>query len=154
MEWWNSKTRLDNWYLLKKRKFPILLPKTENFTKLFIIEIHEQACYGGVSYTPLQLRHRYWLPQGRTAIKGILRICLKCIDYQGDPYKVRAIISFSKKYTHNDNDNDYFRPIYVKESMGMFLHLLCSACCTFGVSRRHTRRALPWRTRKVYSKKR
>ena len=66
-----------------------------------------------------QLRYRYWIPQGRTTIKGILRR-LKCIRYKGGPQKVKAMVSWPKnKVTMSSRFTntgiDYFGPSNVKD---------------------------------------
>lgn len=74
--------RLVNSDFPEETKSPILLPRTEHFSKLLITEIHEDICHSGVSHTLSQLRQKYCMPQGRTVIKMVLRKCLRFICYQ------------------------------------------------------------------------
>ena len=67
---------------LKMQQLPILLPRQENFSKLLIQDIHHKIHHCGVSQTLAQLRQRYWMAQGRTAVKMILKRCLICLRFQ------------------------------------------------------------------------
>ena len=67
---------------LKMQQLPILLPRQENFSKLLIQDIHHKIHHCEVSQTLAQLRQRYWIPQGRTAVKMILKRCLICLRFQ------------------------------------------------------------------------
>ena len=78
--------RYKNSDLPDETKFPILVPRNEHFTQLLIANIHERNCHAGVSHTLAQLRKKYWIPQGRTAIRQVIRNCLTCIRYQRGPY--------------------------------------------------------------------
>ena len=59
------------------------------------------------------------MPQGRTAVKTILRKCLACTRFQGEPYKVKPIspwpksrVTISAPFT--STGIDYFGPLYIK----------------------------------------
>ena len=65
---------------------PILVPRNEHFTQLLIANIHAR-----VSHTLTQLRKKYWIPQGRTTIKHVIRNCLTCIRYQGGPCQAKVM---------------------------------------------------------------
>ena len=104
----------------EETKSPILLPRSEHFTKLLIIEIHEKIFHGGVAHTLSRLRTKYCIPQGRTAIKMILKRCLICGRHQGGPYKTKAMSPWTKsKVTlsppFTNTSIDYFGPLYVKD---------------------------------------
>ena len=68
---------------------PIMLPKDNFLTELFIKEFHFKCKHLGVSSTLNSLRnHGYWLPKGRAVIKRVLSDCVTC----------KRINSFSFKY--------------------------------------------------------
>ena len=71
--------RFINGDLPEDAKLPILLPRQEHFSKLLIQDIHHKIHHCGVSQTLAQLSQRYWMPQGRTAVKMILKRCLICL---------------------------------------------------------------------------
>ena len=78
--------RFINGDLPEDAKLPILLPRQEHFSKLLIQDIHHKIHHCGVSQTLAQLRQRYWMVQGRTAVKMILKRCLICLRFEGGPY--------------------------------------------------------------------
>ena len=86
--------RFINADLPEDAKLPILLPRQEHFSKLLIQDIHHKIHHCGVSHTLAQLRQRYWIPHGRTAVKMILKRCLICLRFQGGPYKVKPMASW------------------------------------------------------------
>ena len=67
-----------------------------------------------------QLRQRYWIPQGRTAVKMILKRCLICLRFQGGPYKVKPMalwptskVNSSKAFINTGLD--YFGLLYIRQ---------------------------------------
>ena len=80
--------RFVNADLPEDAKLPILLPRQEHLSKLLIQDIHHKIHHCGVSQTLAQLRQRYWIPQGGTAVKMILKRCLIFLRFQGGHYKV------------------------------------------------------------------
>ena len=127
--------RLANSDLPQETKSPILLPREEHFTKLLINKFHTDVCHGGVAHTLAQLRQRYWIPQGRTAIKMALKKCLTCIRYQGGPYKVKPIaplprsrVTASAPFTNTGID--YFGPLYIKSGGVRKKVWICLFTCT------------------------
>ena len=51
--------RMVNAELPEEAKLPILLPRTEHFTKLLITDIHKKIFHSGVVHTLSQLRTKY-----------------------------------------------------------------------------------------------
>ena len=127
--------RLANSELPQETKSPILLPREEYFTKLLINKIHNDICHGGVAHTLALLRQRYWIPQGRTAIKMALKKCLTCIRYQGGPYKVKPIAPLPKSRVtasapFTNTGLDYFGPLYIKGGGTQRKVWICLFTCT------------------------
>ena len=50
-------------------KNPKLLPCKHQFSKLVIMEMHFRLVHAGVSHTLNHLRHKFWIPKGRAAIR-------------------------------------------------------------------------------------
>ncbi|CAF1077099.1 unnamed protein product, partial [Didymodactylos carnosus] len=71
--------------------FPKLLLKHSSFTKLVIQEYHHKVLHSGVSSTLSQLRHKYWIPQGRSVVSNYVKKCILCIKLNVSPYKLPAI---------------------------------------------------------------
>ena len=76
-------------------KHPILLPRTPHFTRLVIRDTHDKLFHGGVSHTLANVRLRYWIPQGRAAVRQVLRSCPLCKRYDGRPFsEIGAMLLF------------------------------------------------------------
>ena len=111
--------RYKNSDLPDETKLPILVPRNEHFTQLLIANIHERNCHAGVSHTLAQLQKKYWIPQGRTAIKQVIGNCLTCIRYQGGLYQAKVMSPWPRSKTtesspFTNTGVDYFGPLYVK----------------------------------------
>ena len=81
-----------------------------------------------------QLRQRYWIPQGRTAVKMILKRCLICLRFQGGPYKVKPMAPLptskvvrSKAFTNTGLD--YFGPLYIRQGKDRVKVWVCLFTC-------------------------
>ena len=69
---------------------PKLSFKDHHFTWLAREDVHEKLSHAGISHTLAQLRNQYWIPQGRTTVKKVLRHCLICRKYEGGPFRLPA----------------------------------------------------------------
>ena len=101
-------------------KLPILQPRQEHFSKLLIQDMHHKIRHCGVSQTPAQIRQRYWIPQGQTAVKIMLKRCLICLRFQGAPYKVKPMAPWPtskviRTKTFTNTDLDYFGPLHIRQ---------------------------------------
>ena len=126
--------RFINADLPEDAKLPILLPRQEHFSKLFIQDIHHKIHYCGVSQMLGQLRQRYWIPQGQTVVKMILKRCLICLRFQGGPYKVKPMLPWptskvirSKAFTNTGLD--YFVPLYIRQGNERVMVWVCLFTC-------------------------
>ncbi|VDI44461.1 Hypothetical predicted protein [Mytilus galloprovincialis] len=115
--------RIEHADISENAKRPILLPKKEAFTKLLIYSYHRNLLHVGVAQTLSQIRQKYWIPQGRSTVRHVLRTCGNCIRYEGGPYKMPLIpplpknrVTESSPYTYTGID--YFGPLYVKTVNG------------------------------------
>ena len=127
--------RYKNSDLPNETKFPVLLPRNEHFTQLLIANIHERNCHAGVAHTLAQLRKKYWIPQGRTAIRQVIRNCLTCIRYQGGPYQTKVMSPWPRSKTtesspFTNTGVDYFGPLYVKNRGNWKNVWICLFICT------------------------
>lgn len=60
-------------------KHPILLPKHDHLTQLIILDAHETLGHGtGVEHTLTQLRVRFWVINGRSKVRSIIKSCPAC----------------------------------------------------------------------------
>ena len=81
-----------------------------------------------------QLRQRYWIPQGRTAVNMILKRCLICLRFQGEHYMVKPMTPWpaskvirSKAFTNTGLD--YFGPLYISQGKDRVKVLVCLFTC-------------------------
>ena len=70
---------------------PVLIPKKERFTHLMIEKVHKQNLNSGVSQCLSQVRHKYWVAHGRTAVNSVIQSCLVCRRHEGWPYKLPSM---------------------------------------------------------------
>ncbi len=95
--------RLDNADVSDEAKTPLLLPKQDTFTQLIVERVHKRLLYSGVSHTLSQIRHTYWIPQGRSTVKTVLKRCILCRRHEGGPYKgpkCRHFLQSALQYLH------------------------------------------------------
>ena len=112
--------RFSNFDLTQGAKEPKLLPKKEYFTKLVVEHYHQKILHSGVSQTLAQTHQEYWISQGRTLIKKILKNCQICKKIEGSPIvmpempplpRERVARSLPFEFT----GLDYFGPLYIKQ---------------------------------------
>ncbi|XP_052690730.1 uncharacterized protein LOC128168601 [Crassostrea angulata] len=111
--------RLGAAHLTEGARTPILLPKKSHVTDLLIDSYHRKSMPLGVSQTLSMVRQTYWIPQGRSEVKRVLRKCTICKRHEGGPYRMpimpplpRKRVNESSPFTYTGVD--YFGPIYVK----------------------------------------
>ena len=78
--------RMANVNMNDDAKFPVLLPKGHPFTDLVIKDIHQKVFHSGAKATLTRLRLNFWIPQGLTAVKKVLKACLPCRRTQGGTF--------------------------------------------------------------------
>ena len=113
--------RLENAGHCENAKHPILLPKGHIYTD-FIVEIyHKVSLHTGVLQTLSLIRHRFWIPQGRSAVRKVLRSCTVCRRHESGPYKMPLMpplpaerVSESPPFTYTGVD--YFGPLFIKRN--------------------------------------
>ena len=93
----------------------ILLLRQEHFLKLLLQNIHHRIRHSGLSQTFAQLSQKCWVPRVRTAVKMILKRCLICPRFQGQPYKVKPFTprprsAVIRSMTFTNTAQEYFEP--------------------------------------------
>ena len=63
-----------------------LLPKCSKYTELTIDMYHRKALHTGIAQTLSLVRQKYWIPQGGSIVRKILRACKICQKHEGGPY--------------------------------------------------------------------
>ena len=83
---WRCRGRISNASVSYNSKYPILLPANEHFTILVIRKAHERVLHNGVKETLTEVRSRYWIVRGRSAIKRVIGRCVICRRFEGQHY--------------------------------------------------------------------
>ncbi|XP_064635263.1 uncharacterized protein LOC135492635 [Lineus longissimus] len=79
--------RLQNAPLDYVTKFPALLPRVHDFTRLIVQRAHRIVLHSGIQATTTNIRHSYWIPQIRNVVKSVLRNCVICKKLTGKPFR-------------------------------------------------------------------
>ena len=111
--------RLENAEISEGARQPILLPKCSRYTELTIDMYHRKALHTGIAQTLSLVRQKFWIPQGRSVVRKILRACKICQKHEGGPYKMPLMpplpterVSVAASFTNTGID--YFGPLYIK----------------------------------------
>ena len=67
-------------------KYPILLPRKADFTRLVIESAHERVFHNGIKETLAEVRSTFWIPKGRQAVKNVIKRCQLCRRIEGLAY--------------------------------------------------------------------
>uniref|UniRef100_A0A8D8LSF2 Integrase catalytic domain-containing protein n=1 Tax=Cacopsylla melanoneura TaxID=428564 RepID=A0A8D8LSF2_9HEMI len=119
-----------------KEVFPVLLPRKCYVTDIIVSDVHRACFHAGTSQVLATLRLNYWLPQGRTEVKRILKSCVNCKKFRQGPYKqpefcylpnyrVQRSVAFQYSAV------DMYGPLTVKEGNELLkVHGLIFVCMT------------------------
>ena len=110
--------RLENAELTDVKTVSIASKGRQVYT-LLIDRIHRNSLHVGASQTLSLIRQKYWILQGRSAVRAALLKCSVCRHYEGGPYKMPSMpplptkrVSQSSPFSHSGID--YFGPLFVK----------------------------------------
>ena len=98
---------------------PYILPTRHLLTKLIIRESLEGLHHSGVRATLAELRSKYWVPNRRQEVKGILNECVTCRNLKGKSYSsppTAALPDFRAREAppFSRVGIDFAGPLYVK----------------------------------------
>ncbi|XP_053378167.1 uncharacterized protein LOC128547996 [Mercenaria mercenaria] len=115
------KGRLENADINENAKHPVLLPRKDRLTYLFIDKIHKEILHSGVSQTLAKTRQRFWIPHGRATKMSVIHMCTVCRRFDGGPYKMPPMPSLPPSRVtecrpFSRTGLDYLGPIYVKSN--------------------------------------
>ena len=54
---------------------PMILPKKHYITRLIVADVHNRRCHAGTNHVLAQVRHRYWIKDGRQEVKNCDKEC-------------------------------------------------------------------------------
>ncbi|XP_043214441.1 uncharacterized protein LOC122377914 [Amphibalanus amphitrite] len=115
--------RLMNSALDWAAKHPLILPDKDKVTDLIIADRHERAGHEGRQYVLSELRTRYWVLKGNSAVRRCLHRCVKCRRRQR-PVEGQKMADLPQdrveEATHpfSSTGVDYFGPLYAKRGRG------------------------------------
>ncbi len=81
--------RLENVEMAETVRHPILIAKSNHFSKLVILSFHFQMHHGGVNTTVAAIRQSYWIPSARQQTRAVLRKCVPCLKVSGPSYQAQ-----------------------------------------------------------------
>ena len=118
-------------------RFPILLPRRHQLSKLIVIDSHAHTLHGGVHDTMSCVRQRFWIPQLRQVARQIVHKCVDCRRVDGKPYSALPMppLPYHRvniEYPFSTSGVDYAGPLYVKtieaNSKGEKAYILLITC--------------------------
>ncbi|VDM33357.1 unnamed protein product [Toxocara canis] len=107
--------------LSEDTRAPILLPTKDKVVEVIVEEAHRRSLPGGTQMTLCTVRNRYWILEGRMAVKRVTNGCRICKRYEGSPYALPPMpplpeIRMRRTYPFQHTEVDYFRPIEVRDA--------------------------------------
>ena len=77
--------RLQESELTAQEKYPLILPSKHRYTKLAILDLHENLCHAGIQQTMFALRSRFWVPRSRQTVRQVIHDCARCRVFRLKP---------------------------------------------------------------------
>ena len=115
-------------------KHQLMLPSKHHVTKLLIMDVHESVGHLGQEYVLSSLRQKYWIVQGRAAVRRVLGNCLTC--RKKNALKGQQLMADlpSDRLTPDEPlfsyvGIDFFGPLYVKQGRSGVKHYGCLFSC-------------------------
>ena len=105
--------------LPENTRHQIILPANHHITDLIIRHYHLTCAHGGIERTLSEIRQRFWILKGRTAVKRALHQCITCKRLKApcqtqmmSDLPTDRVTPFKPPFTNVGVD--YFGPIFVK----------------------------------------
>ena len=112
-----SYSRLKNSRVPFDMKAPIFINKNHKFAELLVYYFHTKCLHRGVKQTLNELRSKYWITQGRSYVKKLIRPCVACRKINVRPYTYPSTSDlpearFDEKHPFSSIGIDYIGAIY------------------------------------------
>ena len=65
----------------------VLLPKEHPFTALVVRRAHHRVIHLGLKATLMEIRNRFWIPQGRSLVRQFINTCIICQRFVASSYR-------------------------------------------------------------------
>ena len=105
------------------RKHPLILPGNSHVARLIIEDTHRQAGHQGREHVLAALRERFWVTKGNTAVRRVLRACVRCRRLQA-PVCSQKMSDLPEERMEpglppfTNSGVDLFGPFYVRRGRG------------------------------------
>ncbi|XP_076287403.1 uncharacterized protein LOC143212445 [Lasioglossum baleicum] len=114
--------RIKHSLLSYDEQHPVILAPESPLTHLIIEHHHRRTLHGGVQLTLASIRQRYWIPQGRQAVKKCISRCVVCLRWRaatrdqrmGDLPPTR--VTPARPFLHTGVD--YAGPVLIRTTAG------------------------------------
>ena len=100
-------------------KFPMILPPKYHVSRLLISHFHERLAHAGQNHILARLREQFWIPQGRSPVRRVVRSCFQCKRQRA--VTMQATDGSTTSYSHDSlracfthSGVDYFGPLSIK----------------------------------------
>lgn len=111
--------RIDRADIPHPQKHPIILPSGNHVTNLIIQDLHSKTYHSGIQSTLHSLRHKFWLLDGRTQVRKVIKRCVPCYRFKAIPvqYKMgdlpKARLEGGRAF--ENTGVDFCGPLLIKE---------------------------------------
>ena len=117
---YRSNTRVNPGKLKYVQTFPILLRSNSYFTRLVVLQCHEDVHHCGLESTLNKVRCVYWVIKGRQTVKKIISKCVICKVIQGKtllPPSTAKLPNFRVyfEFPFENAGLDYAGPLYTRD---------------------------------------
>ena len=58
--------------------FPMIVPPKHHVAQLLIATFHQKLLHAGQNHILAHLREKFWIPNGRSAVRKVVRSCMTC----------------------------------------------------------------------------
>ena len=131
--------RFANSSLVYEEQHPVILRSKDcsYFTRLVILDAHEAAMHHSIETTLARIRENYWIVKGRKSVKEVIRKCVICTRYQGQPPRAPSSPDLPEyrvdhmAYAFQFTGLDFAGPLFVKDgSKSSKCYILLLTCAS------------------------
>ena len=100
--------------------FPMIVPPKHHVAQLLIASFHQQLLHAGQNHILAHLREKFWIPNGRSAVRKVVRSCMTCkkqraatMEQMMSALPAFRTTAYEPCFTYTGVD--YFGPLNVKK---------------------------------------